>query len=442
MVVERSASRPRIAGVIAAHVVVLGTLSSTWMATQIVLPVIAKKSLDANAWQLLAITATPTVFFVLSVFWNAVFARLRIGTYLSIYWVCTAVPIALMGLAESFWWMLLPQVVASIGSAAYHPVAGELLRGLYSEKVRGRVYGVLYACSLVVSALVGLGFGRWLNLDDRAYRLFLPIVAGLQGVGVLVAWRLAATSGVSAAKTARGDEGAITAAIDVRKMLEPIAHMRAVLKADPVFARYEGAYMTYGAGWMITYALLPILVVDKLKLDYATIMERTHVAYLLAMLLMLAPAGYLMDRMGAMKSVGLSFGMLTVYPLMLAFAPDADWLLAASIAYGIAHAGASVGWMLGPVSLAPSPDKASQYVAIHATLVGVRGIVLQFAGVALYRMTDSFTVPLLVAAGAYAWSAVQMWRLDGRVRGTSVGQDASDHVPTGSAQRVNDPNRD
>ncbi|MBY0312649.1 MAG: MFS transporter [Phycisphaerales bacterium] len=417
MVVERSVGRPRIAGVIAAHVVVLGTLSSTWMATQIVLPVIAKKSLGANAWQLLAITATPTVFFVLSVFWNAVFARLRIGTYLAIYWACTAVPIALMGLAESFWWMLLPQVVASIGSAAYHPVAGELLRGLYSEKVRGRVYGVLYACSLVVSAGVGFGFGRWLNVDDRAYRLFLPIVAGVQGVGVLVAWWLARSSGVSAAKTARGGEGAISGQrLDISKVFEPIAHLRAVLKADPVFARYEGAYMTYGAGWMITYALLPILVVDKLKLDYATIMERTHVAYLLAMLLMLAPAGFLMDRLGAMKSVGLSFGMLTVYPVMLAFAPDADWLLAASIAYGIAHAGASVGWMLGPVTLAPSPDKAAQYVAIHATLVGVRGILLQFAGVALYKMTGNFTVPLLVAAGAYAWSAVQRWRLDRRVR--------------------------
>jgi hypothetical protein len=68
--------------------------------------------------------------------------------------------------------------------------------------------------------------------------------------------------------------------------------------------------------------------------------------------------------------------------------------------------------MLGPVALAPSPDKVPQYVAIHATFVGIRGKIFQGLGVLLYSLTHGFTLPFLLAAAAFAWSAVQMWRLD------------------------------
>lgn len=402
------------------HVAVQALLQSTWMATQFALPVVVKKTFEGNNWQTLAITAAPTVFFVLSVFWNAVYTRMRFGWYLLLFWACSGVPMAVMGLANGYWWLLAFHVLTCIGAAAIYPATGELLKGMYPDAVRGRVYGVLNACSMIAAAGIGFGLGKWLTHDEHAYKVFLPIMSGLQLLGVCLAAMLGNWSGVSDAKSRRGAEGG-GGRLDIRRVLEPLAHMRSVLKADPIFARYEGAYMTYGAGWMIGYALLPMLVVDKLQMAYDDIAERTHVAYLIALVLMLAPAGYLMDRLGAMRSVGLSFAMLTAYPILLLIAPDADGLLVASVVYGVAHAGAQVGWMLGPVSLAPSADKTAQYVAIHATLVGVRGIVLQFVGVALYEMTGSFVAPLCVAAGAYAWSAVQMWQLDQRVRGTRAG---------------------
>jgi MFS family permease len=174
--------------------------------------------------------------------------------------------------------------------------------------------------------------------------------------------------------------------------------------------------MTYGVGWMIAYALLPILVTTGLGLNYDKISESTIFAYLLAMVVMIIPAGLLMDKLGAARSTGLSFAMLTVYPIGLLMARDSTDLLFASIAYGIAHAGANVGWMLGPVSLAPTPEKVPQYVAIHATLVGVRGKLFQLAGIGLYKLSGNFTLPLLIAAAAYAWSAVQMWQLHGRMK--------------------------
>jgi hypothetical protein len=92
-------------------------------------------------------------------------------------------------------------------------------------------------------------------------------------------------------------------------------------------------------------------------------------------------------------------------------ARDAHELTIVSVVYGIAHAGASMGWMLGPVALAPSQDRVPQYVAIHATLVGLRGAIFQALGVALYWLTGSFEAALLVAAGGFIWAGWQMWTL-------------------------------
>jgi hypothetical protein len=72
--------------------------------------------------------------------------------------------------------------------------------------------------------------------------------------------------------------------------------------------------------------------------------------------------------------------------------------------------------MLGPVSFAPTPDKVPQYVAIHATFVGIRGKIFQGLGVLIYSLTGSFAIPFVVAAGAYAWSSWQMFSLYRRMK--------------------------
>lgn len=90
-----------------------------------------------------------------------------------------------------------------------------------------------------------------------------------------------------------------------------------------------------------------------------------------------------------------------------------------------------MGWMLGPVSLAPSADKVPAYVAIHATLVGLRGALFQLVGVALAKLSGGFTWPLVIASLAYVWAAWQMFSLarittkSGKLR-TSVAGTASE----------------
>ena len=174
--------------------------------------------------------------------------------------------------------------------------------------------------------------------------------------------------------------------------------------------------MVYGVGWMICYALLPFLITDKLHLPYNDATRSTQVTYQIALCLAFWPAGLLMDKLGAIRSTGLSFLMLTLYPIGLIFASNSLDLTFVSVWYGLAHAGASVGWAIGPVALAPSKEKVPQYVAIHATMVGLRGAIFQGLGVLLYSLSHSFVLPLILAAAGFIYSSYIMFKLHSKVQ--------------------------
>ncbi len=404
--------------VIPTHILAVALMQSTWMAVAFITPVLARKRFGANDWETLLITATPTIFFSLSIFWNDLFKRRTLGRYLWTYWLWAGLPLAAIAFATSYWMLLVPHLLSCVGGAGFHPAAGELLQSLYPQAKRGRIYSIIWGASMVFGAGGGFLVGRSLDHNPEAFRVIYPAVGVLQLAGAAIFVVLAHHTGHSRRRSVDHAEDGRSA---WRRVTEPIGHMKEVLTADPVFARYEGSYMTYGVGWMICYALLPILVTTKLHLDYEQIAESTHVAYWLALTAMILPAGLLMDRIGAVRSTGLSFLLLALYPVGLILARNANDLMLVSIVYGMAHSGASMGWMLGPVALAPTKEKVPQYVAIHATLVGIRGKLFQLLGIGLYKLTDSFTWPLVIAGAALLWSAVQMWQLHRKMSDARAG---------------------
>lgn len=403
---------PRLLLYLSLHVLAAALVHASSFAVQAILAVIAIKRFDANAWQSLLITATPTIFYSLSIFWNDFFKRMKFGHYLTAYWLLACLPLAFMGLATNYWLLLVPHLISCIGGAGYPPITGELLQTLYEPTRRARIYSVLWGTSLVAAAAYGLALGKWLTHDPDSYRIFLPIVAGMQLAGVLCLRLLSHVSGHARSRPVEIDHHEKG---HFAKLVDPITHMGRILKADPTFARYEAAYMTYGVGWMIATALLPLFVTERLKLDYDQIAQSTQVAYLLALVVVLFPAGLLMDRFGAVRTTAASFALLGFYPFALIFVHDSHSLALASVFFGFAHAGASVGWTIGPVSLAPTPAHVPQYMSIHATMVGIRGKLFQGLGVLLYWWTGDFYVPLTVAGLAYFWAGIQMWQLHRRM---------------------------
>jgi hypothetical protein len=397
---------PRLAVLFAGQLVfaVLTTCTNVaWL-----MPVLARLRFAAGDWQTTLVTAAVPTFLVVSIFWNELLQRVSLRRYLLIYWLVAILPLGVIALAQSYAHLLTLHIIGCIGAAGWTPAYGKLLQRFYPDHVRGRVFAVLNAAQLVATMGVAFTFGGWLERNDDAFRVFLPVAAAGQALGMLLLLRLARYAGAD-------DRPARAAPLDWAALVRPVLHMGAVLRKDRVFRRYEQAFMTYGAAFMLCEALLPVLATTRLGMGYHDYSMATRMAMAGATLLLTLPMGAVHDRLGPIRTSGLAFALLVLYPLGLVVATGLGGVVAASVVFGAGMAGVQMGWMLGPVTLAGRADKVPQYVAIHTTLVGLRGVVFQGVGMAIYQLSGSFTVPLLLAATAFGWAAVQMWRLQGVV---------------------------
>ncbi|MEW6250226.1 MAG: MFS transporter [Planctomycetota bacterium] len=413
---------PPVRFVLAGHVLFIILYSTLFANTGWLIPMLVRLNFGSSDlawrdWQTTLVTAALPTLMVLTIFWNELLRRMRLRDYLLLFWVTAAFPLACMALARNYWELFACHLVATAGVASFSPVHGRLLKHFYSDARRGRAYAIINAVGLASGLGAAWAVGSWLEADPTAFRWYLPSAALVQLAGVVLLIRLAHASRIPDEPDPRR--------LSWRSALEPVVHMGALLKSDRTFMRYERAFMTYGAAFMLCDSLLPVLATTRLGMSYEDYAHSTQVVLKLVMLAITLPTGWLNDRYGPVRTSGLAFAVLVFYPLGLLAAGSAAGLAGASVIYGIGLAGVMMGWMLGPVALAGSPEKVPQYVAIHATLVGVRGVIFQGLGMLLYKLTGGFTCPLLLAAAAFAWAAWQMSRLHGEVRSAI----AAAHVP-------------
>lgn len=364
-------------------------------------------------WQTVLVTAAVPISLIFSIFWNAVLARVRLRTYLILFWLAAVLPLGCVSLVQSYWQLLACHIVAAVGLAGWAPANGKLLKHFYSDAIRGRAYAALNMAALAGGIVAVFAVGKWLEADPGAFRVYFPAVALAQLVGIELLLRLA--------RFTRTVEPTAAPRWSWADLLAPVLNMRAVLRTDRTFLRYEAAFMTYGAAFMVCDALLPVLGTDRLGMRYEDYSHSTQMIGRIAMLVVTLPMGLLLDRIGPIRTSGIAFAVLTAYPLLLLAAGGPAGVGLASIFWGVGLAGVQMGWMLGPLSLAGTPDEVPQYVSIHATLVGVRGLFFQGLGMAVYLLSGSFTWPLLAAAGAFLWAATQMWRLHVTLRPAGEG---------------------
>ncbi len=373
------------------------------------IPFLARREFGAGNLQTVLVTAAVPVFLLFSVLWNELLGRVSLWRYVSAQWLMAVFPLICMALAQNYWQLLACYVISAVGQAGWIPLYGKLLKSFYSDAVRGRVYAILTVVQLASGMITAYFVAEWLKLDANAFRVFLPLAGISAASGLAILLFLARRTGAD--RLAIGPTGHPLGALR-----EAMLGLVGVFRQDPLFFRYELAFMTYGGAFMFCDALLPVLAEGKLGLSPDEYGHATRVALSAAMLLVVYPMGWINDRVGATRVCAFSFGLLTLYPLLLAAATGPDMIAIASVIFGIAMAGVSVGWMLGPVAFAPRPEKVPQYVAIHATMVGVRGLVFQFLGMGLLAGTGSFTVPFVIAALAFVAAALQMWSLHGSIR--------------------------
>jgi MFS family permease len=379
-------------------------LSIRWAVLAMV-PVLLRAHFGAGYVQMLVATMAGSVLMVLSIFWAELYRGMQTRRYVWMFWLVGVFPMVGIALSRSATAAVIWLVIACVASSGMTPMAGDLLRACYSPQLRGRVWAVLNVASLLATAVFAYTIGRWLDDDERAFRIYMPVAVAIHAVGT------ALLASIARLPLFIDRQRAVSGARLRRSPLEPIRQMGRVLRSDAYFYRYEVAFMSYGLGWMICQPLLPLLVIDKLHLSYEQVAVSTQVAFQVTMLLTTLPMGYLIDRLGPARTCALAFGWLTIYPIGLMLATGAAALTVVTVAYAVGMAAMNMGWMIGPVSLARQAAEAPLYASIHSTLVGFRGLLGQPLGMGLYVLSGSFAVPLFAATAAFAWGGYRMYVL-------------------------------
>lgn len=263
------------------------------------------------------------------------------------------------------YWVLVVMAFFWLLEAFPNPAYTRIIQAIYPANVRGKALA-LVRLGMTGAILLTTPFAGWM-LDHWGYRVIFPIAALL---GMLATWQFNR--------------------LDVEEGTLPPRETRSVLslvglvRHNRNFAIHLLAFTFFGLGGLIGIAFYPIVQVDRLGLSYTTI-GLLGMAQSVTWLLGFVYWGRAVDRRGGIwvMRVNLAIGILV--PFSYIWAGNAWMLLPAFIAQGIISAGIDLGLINTTIQLA-EPEKLVEYAAVQATVIGIRGIIGPFVGVALVNV--------------------------------------------------------
>lgn len=267
----------------------------------------------------------------------------------------------------------------------------------YRRDVRARITGKITTIQVMMMALLGLGLGQAMDLDERAFRVLLPVGAGLGLLGVWHysrirvrhEWALLASEKKAAAGRAAS--------------LNPWG-MVVTLREDPAFARFMAAQFLLGMGNMMALAPVVLIVREQFGFGYLASMVVVNSIPLGLMPVFIPFWARLIDRSHIVRFriIHCWAFVLNLTLMLVGISTGQVWLLVlGAIAKGAAFAGGALAWNLGHLDYAPK-GKETQYMGVHVTLTGVRGALAPMVGVTVYTLAAGSGFALNPGTWTYA----------------------------------------
>lgn len=265
-------------------------------------------------------------------------------------------------------------------------------RANYARGARAQTAGKIASFQALMMASAAIAVGLMMRRNPNAFHYFYPLAAlfGLSGAFVYSRMRMRGHRALLAGERVRPDGHASPAGL---------AQGIRILRDDQPFRRYMGAMFIFGIGNLSATSLMVIVVRDTFGYEYLGGVILTASIPVLIMPLSIPFWSRMLDRMHIIRfrafhswafvasNLALMIAAFTVcYPLL--------WLSA--VIRGVAIGGGVLGWNLGHHDYT-SPAKSSQYMGVHVTLTGIRGLIGPLVAVTLYELFNDWK------PGAGAW---------------------------------------
>lgn len=253
----------------------------------------------------------------------------------------------------------------------------------YPTDSRGRVTGKITTIQVELVALAGLIIGRAMELDEAAFRVIPPVFAG---VGLIGVWRLSKIR----LRQRRVLRAAERAEKNETPSLNPVAIWR-ILTADRRFGAFMLCQMLVGIGNLMINPVITVMLVDRFDIEYSGVII-AHSIPLAAMPFFIPFWARLLDRVHIIwfRAIHSWFFVFASAAYFFAAAEGIPALLyLAAFVKGSAYGGGALAWQLGHLDFAPA-GRASQYMGVHVTLTGVRGLIAPILGIQVYVALEHF----------------------------------------------------
>jgi predicted MFS family arabinose efflux permease len=260
--------------------------------------------------------------------------------------------------------------------AAVGPAQAAVVERVYPRAQRGRALGLVRMAGAVIGIVLALAAGQL--FDVVGYRS-LFVAAALLGMAASLRLRRLAVP--------EPEPGAAEAPFGLWGTWQAV-------REDHVFRRLLIASFLFGFGCWIQTPAHPLLLVDVLRVSASQVGVLGAVAAV-AGLAGSAYWGRLVDRKSSLEAVRMMYLLGGMTPLV--YYLGSPWaLLASAVTDSLVSVGLELVWMMAVIDVA-GPQRTAQYVAIGATLAGVRGIAGPLVGGLLIHAFGIHTVYLIAA---------------------------------------------
>ncbi len=360
--------------------------------------VILKKTLGGSDFEVMILTLLVSSSFLFSIYGSELVNRSR----------SRARTILMIGIAAKSFLIILPlfenpvYYIVCIALGAYLDslllsIWNIVFKHNYTQVNRSRLYSYATSVQTLFVLIVSTASGYFLDLNGNLYKVLFPIAGVL---GIVVYYSLAKMVTLSM-DDYQGRTITVKTKYSARLLKDiailPIRNTLRIFRENRPFLRFEAYFFLYGMAFMVLSPVLPIYLVDNLKMNYAPISMAKGLIFHSALILFTPLMGRYHGIGNPTKFCGYVFSILALFPLMMISAgylssagiiPDMNITVYISFfVFGFAMSGVTIAWALSSIFYAPQ-NEVSNYQAVHITLTGVRGIFSPALGYAVMRLLE------------------------------------------------------
>ncbi|MBZ0266129.1 MFS transporter [bacterium] len=362
--------------------------------------VIARKSLGASTFQVTLLTMMMPLAGVSSIWWARLLQGRDQRPFLLIAGSISLLAVISGIVLNSMTHMLLLYVVFFLGNSLVLPARNRILQQHMPAKKHGEMFSITQGARVAMGAVAIYFAGLWMDANSDGFRdlFFISGLLGLAGVIIL---------------------GTIPPGPYTKKEIgkfdfkQPLIELTRLLKRRKDYLRFEGAFMLYGIAFMMTLPVVPIYLVDELRLDYATIGIAKGAVAQVASVLAIIVAGRWYDKTTPHRFAAIIFIFLALHPLTLlaakVFAGGMQLLVIYSsyLLWGVGMGGVMLIWNLASIRFAGENEDAGVYQSVHLTAVAIRGLFAPLLG--FFVMTYlGVAAALIIAAILWIIASIAM----------------------------------